>query len=155
METRGPADEVLSFKMTSNKNVLIQITAPRDPDSSNFPNIEIQQEGVKEIINFVQGKYFAYIEKNKPADVRLISNNQSQPKKLNIIQTETLTITFSDVRLNRTCFDPFLPKPLKPPQTVPFNFAFCEVPDKQDPSSLNGLLETNQSGIMIYIFVQI
>jgi len=168
-------DDIVSFKMNSSKNVLLQITAPRHPNSSNFPKLEINQEGVKETIEFVFGKYFAYIQKDKSAHIRVVSPNsnlktlgivsqnqdQSSGKraldvsgklvntpsgKISSIKTETKIITFSDVKVNS-----------RPGQSVfgsyediPFDYCVCEVPDAHDPNSLNGHNE-NQSGFKFQI----
>ena len=143
--------------MNSSQNVLLQISAPRHPNSSNFPKLEINQEGVTETIDFVSGKYFVYIQKEKPAHIRVVfpssnlktfgiaSQNQNQSSgKISRIKTETAIITFSDVKVNS--------KPggslFGSCEHIPFDYCVCKVPDVHDPNSLNGFNE-NQSGMCL------
>ena len=141
--------------MNCSQNVLLQIAAPRHPNLLNFPKLEMNQEGVKETIDFVSGKYFVYIQKEKPAHIRVVfpssnlktfgiaSHTQNQSSgKISSIKTETMIITFSDVKVSsrpgqslfRSC------------ELIPFDYCFCEVPGVHDPNSLNGLNE-KQSGM--------
>merc|ERR1712107_35170 len=96
METGGLG--LVSFQLTSNQNVLLQISVVGQLQPGNLPTLEIEQEGLKEIINIVGGKHFVYIEKNK-SDVRMGTENQQQPGKIKDITTETFEITFSDVKV--------------------------------------------------------
>ena len=132
---------LVSFQLKSNQNVLLQISVVGQPQPGNLPTLEIEQEGLKEIINIVGGKHFVYIEKNKPADVRMGTENQHKPGKIKDITTETFEITFSDVKV----YKPNNNQQLNALRSGPF-CSFCHVPEILDPTSL---IESNQGGIAL------
>ena len=131
---------LVSFQLKSNQNVLLQISVVGQPQPGNLPTLEIEQEGLKEIINIVGGKHFVYIEKNKPADVRMGTENQHQPGKIKDITTETFKITFSDVKVykqNNALSRGFaLPGNQNSNRSSAFSYSFCHVPEMLEPASL-------------------
>ena len=132
---------LVSFQFTSNQDVLLQILVAGQHQPGYLPTLNIEQEGLKEIINIVGGKHFVYIEKNKPADVRMGTENQHQPGKIKDITTETFKITFSDVKVYKQNNN----QQLNASRSGPY-YSFCHVPEMLDPASL---IKTNKSGIAL------
>ena len=73
-------------------------------------------------------KYFAFIEKNRPAEITVkTQESETEPGRLKIIENDNFQIKFSDVQLI---------------QANHFSLSFCLVPETVHPRSL----EYNESG---------